>query len=510
MNYTSYNCNCCGDSFDKLLLVSCHNNPSHILCHECFIRHIDLQIESTNASLDCVFHPNDKCNGLYDLQKIKFVIKSDDKFEKYIKYVEQSELHKISGIVSNFQCCPHCSKFGLEIDDQVNKLKIICQNCSNYWCNLCRKEYHEIENCYYLTQSPNTKIIDNLHIINNIIAEIITKSKMNCPHCKTKYIKEDGCNLITCSKCKCYSCYICNEKIFDNDKGNHYYHFIGHPLYNGKSSCELYTDVIRTDKLRKPYLDIQILNELTIFLESNKDNIELFHYIYSKIIYTFNDDYDIISKLRKIYNTYLMYFSKKEYEQEQEQEQKQKQKELYSTESIFGSIGDFPELQQIKKERLELERIEQIEKKRLQMEDVEKIYNKNVQELHSFKTRFTQLIENHNYQLSEYNYEEINSPFKIQRHKLESIKYELEKMFEKNNLIFKNFCDEFDLSLRENENTIEYKRNTNFDTIAFSLSQEIKFSNIMLDSYLVERQAFDTMKEQRKFSYKLRKFFCLV
>jgi hypothetical protein len=168
-----------------------------------------------------------------------------------------------------------------------------------------------------------------------------------------------------------------------------------------------------------------------------------------------------------------------------------------------------------KKERLELERIEQIEKKRLQMEDVEKIYNENIAKLHSFKTRFTQLIDNHNYQLSEYNYEEnnsrlITSPFKVQRHKLESIKYEVEKMFEKNNLIFKIFCDEFDLSLRENENTIEYKRNTNFDTIAFSLSKEIKFSNMMLDSYLVELQAFDTMKEQRKFSYKLRKFFCLV
>ena len=34
-----------------------------------------------------------------------------------------------------------------------------------------------------------------------------------CPNCKTKFFKEEGCNKMSCPKCKTSICYLCKQVV---------------------------------------------------------------------------------------------------------------------------------------------------------------------------------------------------------------------------------------------------------------------------------------------------------
>ena len=62
--------------------------------------------------------------------------------------------------------------------------------------------------------------------VSNVIIPIQAESINNCPHCKTIYFLENGCNFITCSSVFCKSqkffCHLCGDKLKNSQKNSHY------------------------------------------------------------------------------------------------------------------------------------------------------------------------------------------------------------------------------------------------------------------------------------------------
>ena len=62
--------------------------------------------------------------------------------------------------------------------------------------------------------------------VSNVIIPIQAESINNCPHCKTIYFFENGCNFITCSSVFCKSqkffCHLCGDKLKNSQKNSHY------------------------------------------------------------------------------------------------------------------------------------------------------------------------------------------------------------------------------------------------------------------------------------------------
>jgi hypothetical protein len=269
---------CCLDDFLDEQLLRCNKitlDNAHKVCIECIISYFETQLNDTNVSLKCMFDNSDKCDGYYNIDILRGLM-SEEQFNRYYDLYLINEVKELAKTIDNYQICPHCAKFGIEVNVENNeKVSIKCGRCDKDWCNLCRKPIHN-EHCYKFIFSQNLSNGDKLNIIDNTITEIISKKLIHiCPHCNSSFIKIDGegCNLMTCTNCKGYSCYVCGIKIIEKNK-SHYYHFTGHALNDGQSNCPLWnnTEIETTKNGNRRYNETQIINELDLLLNVNSNN----------------------------------------------------------------------------------------------------------------------------------------------------------------------------------------------------------------------------------------------
>lgn len=282
-------CKCCySEDFLDEQLLRCDKityDNAHKICVDCIIANIDIQLKDNKVSLNCLFDSSDNCGGVYDIQTLKAFM-SEEQYERYYDLFLINEAKELAKTIDNYQICPNCVKYGVEIDINTNeKIDVKCNRCEKYWCNLCRKPSHN-DHCYVIKFDSKINDKDKIIIIDNLINDIISKKLIHiCPHCESSFIKidGDGCNLMTCTNCKGHSCYICGIKIFVKF-GSYYYHFKGHALNDGSSTCPLWngnmTDSIRNGNIR--YNNDKIIKEFDILLDVNKD-INIRKMIYNRM-----------------------------------------------------------------------------------------------------------------------------------------------------------------------------------------------------------------------------------
>ena len=137
--------------------------------------------------------------------------------------------------------CPSCAYLGFF--DGMLPTWINCPQCNKKHCTGCNEIYHQNQTCEQYRQEKERRK-DPKHLAHEAMSQACKRS---CPHCKLDFMKGDGCNKITCSKCKEYSCYLCGEKI------KNYSHFCKCKLAPGISctcgKCRLFTSTPAMKKL---------------------------------------------------------------------------------------------------------------------------------------------------------------------------------------------------------------------------------------------------------------------
>ena len=232
-------CKCCNSvlPFDDLIKCTGYTEIyQHAFCKECISGYIKSALDDRKAQKVCMMS-EEGCNGTYTNTDIKSCI-SEKVYSDFEDISNINDTIQFCKIFDDFTMCPFCSKYGCIADQGIQYVK--CGRCEKTWCVTCRKEQHDKDPCGKIKDS--TDLAGIKRIINETITEALTHT---CPNCNVKYIKDNGCNMMTCVSCDAHSCYICgkllHEKIIDGVTIK-YYHFKGSGSADSDAVCLLWND----------------------------------------------------------------------------------------------------------------------------------------------------------------------------------------------------------------------------------------------------------------------------
>ncbi|KAA1474208.1 hypothetical protein DENSPDRAFT_840773 [Dentipellis sp. KUC8613] len=195
-------CGCCftPSPFDKM--IQCPD--AHLFCSDCVIAYAGTKLGEHNPILTCM--DTSQCPLRFPDSELRRIL--PDKLLALYERVRQRREVEDAGLDS-LEECPFCDwKAIVEADFEEDKV-FRCQNeeCMKVSCRKCKKEDHLPKSCEEVEQD---KKLDGKHAIE----EAMTRALMrNCPRCNKAFIKESGCNKMTCPNCRTLSCYICRQII---------------------------------------------------------------------------------------------------------------------------------------------------------------------------------------------------------------------------------------------------------------------------------------------------------
>ncbi|KAI7217603.1 hypothetical protein KC333_g4114 [Hortaea werneckii] len=223
-------CSACFDDLPMNRQVHCDGLTAHFTCYDCITAYIKSEVGESRCRLLCPagcsagFAPN-QLNLLEDKQLL----------EKFAE-LEQEKAIRDAGL-EDLEECPFCDYKAIlppiEEDFEFRCANLECEQVS---CRRCKSISHIPMSC---EQYAKENRISSRHKIEEAMTAAMIRS---CNRCKKHFIKEYGCNKMTCPSCRNMQCYCCSQTLKDYD------HFDQAPLgssrRNGKK-CPLYDDVER-------------------------------------------------------------------------------------------------------------------------------------------------------------------------------------------------------------------------------------------------------------------------
>lgn len=220
-------CQACFDELPMNRQVHCAGETPHFSCFTCIETYIKTEIGDSRCRVMCTagcgssFEPA-QLNLLADkklLQKL-----ADLQQEKDIRDAELEDLED----------CPFCDYKAIMPPIEVN-FEFTCANpeCEKVSCRRCKATSHIPISC---EQYAKDKKANSRHTIEEAMTAALIRS---CNKCKKQFIKDYGCNKMTCPSCQNVQCYICSETL----KG--YEHFSQHPGGEARlgGKCPLYDNL---------------------------------------------------------------------------------------------------------------------------------------------------------------------------------------------------------------------------------------------------------------------------
>lgn len=216
-------CGCCFVEYAMNRMVHCDGDTLHWFCRDCARMMAETQIGLSKYHLDCM--STDGCAGRFALDQREIFL--DASSRTALDRIEQEAVLREAGI-ENLESCPQCP-FAAEYPSiEVNK-EFHCLNpeCGVVSCRSCRKETHVPKSCAEAA-------LENGHSARHEIEEAMSAALIRkCNKCSAPFIKQDGCNKMTCTKCRNIQCYVCS-------KSCDYAHF-NDPSRGGKTgNCPLF------------------------------------------------------------------------------------------------------------------------------------------------------------------------------------------------------------------------------------------------------------------------------
>lgn len=196
-----YECCCCYTPVDFDEMAQCPEG--HLICRNCIKNSIETALGEGRVRTECLC--TDGCNCKISMNELERVLP-----KKLIKRLDEIEAFNAIKNV-NIKGLRTCWKCGYKIIDEDNKGPFICPWCYEKTCKKCGNKYHDKKSCKKANLDPN-------RIVEEKMSEAIVKK---CPKCNTQYIKDEGCNHMTCPLCHTDFCYLCG-KIIRGKISKHY------------------------------------------------------------------------------------------------------------------------------------------------------------------------------------------------------------------------------------------------------------------------------------------------
>jgi E3 ubiquitin-protein ligase RNF216 len=226
---TMLECGCCFCDFPLNRMVHCENEQAlHWFCRPCARQVAENEIGNSKYQIKCM--SMDGCDfGFSRHTKNQFL---DEKALIALDRNEQEEMLRLAGI-ENLESCPFCP-FAAEYPSVEEDREFRCQapDCEKISCRLCKLESHIPKSCAEYAKDKGLSV--RRQIEEAMSAALIRK----CNKCGTPFVKEEGCNKMTCTRSGCFNvqCYVCS-------KSCSYDHFNDRSRGGKPGNCPLFENV---------------------------------------------------------------------------------------------------------------------------------------------------------------------------------------------------------------------------------------------------------------------------
>ncbi|KAI0351122.1 hypothetical protein OH77DRAFT_1411714 [Trametes cingulata] len=243
-------CGCCFSEYPFDKMVQCPD--AHLFCVSCMLSYAETKLGAHDARLVCMDQSgctlpfsdgeirrflsapspssslpshassgNGDAEGEGDADEGKKAHARAKLLELWERVKQRKEIEAAG--LEGLEECPFC-EYKVVIENDMERL-FRCENeaCGTVTCRQCKKPDHLPKSCQ---EVADDKKLDIRHAIEEAMTAALMR---NCPKCQKAFIKEMGCNKMTCPNCGSLSCYVCRKLIAGYD------HFGNPPPYTGKA-----------------------------------------------------------------------------------------------------------------------------------------------------------------------------------------------------------------------------------------------------------------------------------
>ncbi|KAJ7509982.1 hypothetical protein B0H11DRAFT_1957067 [Mycena galericulata] len=214
-------CGCCFSNYPFEKMIQCPD--AHLFCSSCMTTYAETLLGSHDHKIICMDQSGCKL-PFPDTELHRFLTPKLMSLYERVKQTKEVEAAGIEGLEE----CPFC-EYKCVIENEQEKL-FTCRNddCAAISCRQCKQLDHLPKSCKEMEEDKN---LDGRHTIE----EAMTRALMrNCPKCQKPFIKDQGCNKMSCPNCFTLSCYICRKIISGYD---HFSQQPGQPLIASSSKA---------------------------------------------------------------------------------------------------------------------------------------------------------------------------------------------------------------------------------------------------------------------------------
>ncbi|KAL1626786.1 hypothetical protein SLS56_006688 [Neofusicoccum ribis] len=211
-------CQCCFTEYPTNRMTYCNGEEVHFFCHECAQNYVNSQLATGRCRPKCMATTD--CEA--DFSRAQLVAFLDPKEFDRLEKMQQKEDLRNAGI-EGLEECPFCDYQAICEPVEVDR-EFRCPSCHEVSCRLCHLESHTPRTCDEAAKDRKCRArVD----VENAMSEALIRV---CNKCKNKFIKESGCNKMTCGSCGNTQCYVCSTNVTGYD---HFHESAGKcPLYD--------------------------------------------------------------------------------------------------------------------------------------------------------------------------------------------------------------------------------------------------------------------------------------
>ncbi|THH31727.1 hypothetical protein EUX98_g2465 [Antrodiella citrinella] len=221
-------CGCCFDTHPFDEMIQCPD--AHLFCKTCMTSYAESKLGAHDIKLLCMDQSD--CKLPFPDSELRRLL-TPTLLSLYERIKQSKEI--AAAELENLEECPFCEYKVVIENDQEKLFRCENANCGAVSCRQCQKLDHLPKSC---KEMEDDKKLDARHAVEEAMSAALMR---NCPKCGKGFLKETGCNKMTCPGCATVTCYVCRKVISGYDHFNQQ-----QPPYNvaaDNSKCPLWDQV---------------------------------------------------------------------------------------------------------------------------------------------------------------------------------------------------------------------------------------------------------------------------